>query len=147
MFAPRKAARLGKLQRFARWVKLEVGREKRVDSDVLVFGDFNTEAPAMLQALLSEGLRVPDPLVGVKTILARTRHHDHLLHLPSFTQAFTNQGGVLDVVGEDNLAWFEGLAPARFSCELSDHFPVWACLRTDDDAEKLDQLIQRSGHR
>lgn len=141
-----KAARLGELQRFAHWVKLKVEREKRVDSDVLVFGDFNTEEPAMLQALFSEGLRIPDALVDVKTNLAKTQHYDHLLHLPSFTKAFTNQGGVLDVFGEDDLAWFDGLAAARFSFELSDHFPVWACLRTDDDAERLDQLIQRSGH-
>lgn len=137
-----KKARVGELQRFADWVKLKLSREKRVDSDLLVFGDFNTEDDVMLQALQSTGLEAPPALHDIKTNLKKDQRYDHILHLPRYTQAFTGEGGVLDVFGSADAAWFDGVAANRFTYQLSDHFPIWATVRTDNDAEQLDQLIR-----
>lgn len=137
-----KKARIDEIDRFAQWVDLKLKREKRVDADVLVFGDFNTEEPAMLDALLSRGLKVPTPLQNIKTNLQGNQHYDHILHNPSYTLAFTDRGGVANVFSQADQAWFPDVAPNRFSYQLSDHFPVWALLRTDNDTEKLDQLIR-----
>ena len=139
-----KKARLDEITRFADWVKGKVSREKRVDSDVLVFGDFNTEDDAMLAALKGKGLKSITALDDIKTNLDKDQHYDHILHLPNFTQAFTNVGGVLDVFSRDDASWFDGVATSRFTYQLSDHFPIWAYLRTDDDAERLDQQIRRA---
>lgn len=137
-----KAARLDEIARFAQWVDFKLKREKRVDADVLVFGDFNTEQPAMLDALLAYGLQVPAPLQNIKTTLEGGQHYDHILHNPVYTRAFTDQGGVAGVFTAADRAWFPGVAASRFSYQLSDHYPVWALLRTDNDSERLDQLIR-----
>ncbi len=137
-----KAARVDEIERFAKWVDLKLKREKRVDADILVFGDFNTEDPGMLDALLSQGLKVPTPLQNIKTNLQSTQHYDHILHNPNFTLAFTDKGGVAKVFSQADHVWFPDVAATRFSYQLSDHFPVWAMLRTDNDTEKLDQLIR-----
>ena len=142
-----KKARLAELSRFANWVKSKLAREKRVDSDLLVFGDFNTEDDAMLAALQSTGLRLPAALQDIKSNLDRTQHYDHILHLPNYTKAFTGVGGVLDVFGVADAAWFDGVPASRFSFQLSDHFPIWATVRTDNDAEQLDQLIRVEARR
>jgi hypothetical protein len=137
-----KAARLDEISRFASWVDFKLKREKRVDSDVLVFGDFNTEQPAMLDALLAHGLQVPTPLQDIKTNLQGSKHYDHILHNPVYTRAFTDQGGVAKLFTTADRRWFPGVAASRFTYQLSDHYPVWALLRTDNDTEQLDQLIR-----
>lgn len=139
-----KAARIDEIGRFAKWVDTKVKREKRVDSDILVFGDFNTETPGMLEALLSQGLQVPGPLQNIKTNLDHSKHYDHILHNANYTRAFTDKGGVANVFTQADAAWFPDVAPNRFSYQLSDHFPVWALLRTDNDTEQLDQLIRNA---
>lgn len=135
-----KKARLAEIERFAAWVDMKQRREHRVDEDWLVFGDFNTEDDAMHAALQGQGLRMAEALKNIKTNLGGTRHYDHILHKPSYTQAFTGEGGVAQVFSKDDAGWF-GVSKARLSYQLSDHYPVWASLRVDDDAEKLDQLI------
>lgn len=141
-----KKARVAEIERFAKWVDFKLKREKRVDADLIVFGDFNTEDPAMLAALLSQGLKVPAPLQDIKTNLQGNQHYDHILHNPNYTFAFTDRGGVAKLFTQADHAWFPTVAASRFSYQLSDHFPVWALLRIDNDAEKLDQLIRAARH-
>lgn len=135
------ASRLKEIQRFANWVDFKLRRDGRVDSDVIVFGDFNTETAKMRAALLAKGLHMPDALKDIKTTLAQTHHYDHILHYPQFTKSFVNTGGVCKLFTEADARWF-GVAEDKLSYQLSDHFPVWAKVRIDTDAEKLDQLIR-----
>ncbi|WP_047396031.1 endonuclease/exonuclease/phosphatase family protein [Chitinibacter sp. ZOR0017] len=134
------AARLNEITRFVNWVDFKQQQADRLDSDVVVFGDFNTETPAMHAALLSRGLRMPDALTNIKTTLAKTKHYDHILHKPEFTKSFANVGGVCALFSEADAVWFD-VTPSKLSYQLSDHFPVWAQVLIDTDAEKLDQLI------
>jgi endonuclease/exonuclease/phosphatase family metal-dependent hydrolase len=137
-----KAARLKEIHRFANWVEFKLKREDKVDADVVIFGDFNTETPEMHAALLAKGLCMPAALTDIKTTLAKTKHYDHILHHPEFTKSFTNIGGVCELFSKADAHWF-GVSPQRLSYQLSDHFPIWAQLRIDTDTEKLDQLIHQ----
>lgn len=136
----KQSARLKEIQRFADWVDFKLKRDNRVDSDVIVFGDFNTETPKMKAALLDKGLRMPDALADIKTTLAETQHYDHILHNPKFTKSFANTGGVCKLFSESDARWF-GMSKDKLSYQLSDHFPIWAQVLVDTDGEKLDQLI------
>lgn len=135
------SARLQEIERFARWVDFKLQRDNRVDSDVVVFGDFNTETPAMHAALQAWGLCMPDALTDIKTTLAGTKHYDHILHNPQFSKSFSNLGGVCRLFSEADAHWF-GVREDQLDDQLSDHFPIWAQVRVDTDAEKLDQLIR-----
>lgn len=134
-------ARLDEIRRFAEWVDFKMRRNKTVDTDIIVFGDFNTETPEMHAALLSKGFKMPTALVDIKTTLAQQQHYDHILHNPEFLKSFTNEGGVCKLFSEDDAHWF-GVSRANLSFQLSDHFPIWAKVMVDTDAEKLDQLIR-----
>ena len=136
-----KASRLKEIQRFADWVDFKLRREERVDSDVIVFGDFNTETAEMHAALQAKGLQMPDALADIKTTLAKAKHYDHILHHPQFTKSFSNRGGVCELFAKEDAHWF-AVTEDKLSYQLSDHFPVWAQVRIDTDAEKLDQLIR-----
>jgi endonuclease/exonuclease/phosphatase family metal-dependent hydrolase len=87
--------RQAELERFATWVKERVKRKTLADTDIIVFGDFNTSDQDMIKALLKEGLEMPTVLKDAKTNSSETQHYDHILYLPDFTKAFTNRGGVL----------------------------------------------------
>jgi hypothetical protein len=39
------------------------------------------------------------------------------------------------------------VAASRFSFQLTDHFPIWATVRADNNAEQLDQLIRVQARR
>lgn len=134
------AARLKEIQRFANWVDFKLRRNDAVDADVIVFGDFNTETPAMHEALLAKGFRMPSALVDIKTTLAQKQHYDHILHNPEFTKSFSDEGGVCKLFSAADAQWF-GVTAQQLTYELSDHFPIWAKVSTDTDSEKLDQFI------
>lgn len=56
---------------------------------------------------------------------------------------FTNRGGVLDFYGTGHKTLLPGTSftKAEFTYQLSDHLPLWVLLNTDDDAHKLDQIL------
>lgn len=135
------AARLKEIQRFANWVDFKLRRNDAVDTDVIVFGDFNTETPEMYAALLAKGFQMPPALVDIKTTLAQKQHYDHILHNPEFTKSFSGEGGVCKLFSTDDAPWF-GVTGDGLTYQLSDHFPIWAKVNVDTDSEKLDQLIR-----
>lgn len=130
------------IERFATWVKDRVKRKSLADSDIIVFGDFNTADDAMIKALLKEGLEMPTALKGVKTNAKETQHYDHILYLPDFTKAFTNRGGVLKAWSGIGSKLFPDVSPEAMTYLLSDHFPIWMELNTDSDEESRDAMIQ-----
>ena len=72
----------------------------------------------------------------------RNKRYDHILHLQSFTKAFTDQGGVLDFFDGDHTPLApKAMSKDRGTYELSDHLPLWVQLNTDNDAEQLDQIL------
>jgi exonuclease III len=137
-------ARQAEISRFAEWLKKKTERKEVADSDVIVFGDFNTEGQGMIDDLLQYGLKIPEPLIGARTNVKQTQHYDHILFLPKFTdfRSFTNHGGVLKAWQGIGQQLFPGESDEAITYLLSDHFPIWMKLKTDNDQEKRDQLIQ-----
>jgi len=141
-------ARTDEIRRFAEWVKAKTDRKDVADKDVIVFGDFNTEGQDMVAGLLQFGLKIPEPLVDVRTNVNQTEHYDHILYLPKFTnfRSFTNDGGVLKAWQAIGELLFPGETDTAITYLLSDHFPIWMKLKTDNEEELLDQLIRARKH-
>jgi hypothetical protein len=137
-------ARTDEISRFANWIKAKTERENFADKDVIVFGDFNTEGQDMVGELTNYGLKIPTPLLDVRTNVNQTEHYDHILYLPKFTafNSFTDQGGVLQAWHAIGELLFPGETDRAITYLLSDHYPIWMKLRIDVEEELLDQLIR-----
>ncbi len=139
------ADRKAELARFAEWIEKKTARKDVADKDVIVFGDFNTEGQDMVDELLKFGLKIPEPLIGARTNVKETQHYDHILYLHKNTdyRSFTNTGVVLQAWNKIGKKLFPGETDDAITYLLSDHYPIWMMLKTDNDEEMRDQLIQR----
>lgn len=146
------ASRAKELSLLAEWVKKRVNEKSGWDKDIIVMGDFNIpslESP-LYEAVSSQGLEMVDALArqDLGSNLEKNKRYDQILHYRTFTTAFTEAGGVLDFfIDEGSIPkLYEENPPAKqaFTYEMSDHLPIWVQLRTDTDAERLDQIIARS---
>lgn len=137
-------ARIKELGTLAEWVELKQKSENREDTDLLVMGDFNIADDNMLQAIMSHGLKIPKPLMkkSFGTNLEKNKRYDQILHSPVFPELFTNKAGVLDFYANDINPLFPGMDKSNFINQLSDHFPLWIQIRTDDRVARLTQLIK-----
>lgn len=135
--------RMAELKQFAEWVKLKASMENLEDQDILVTGDFNLASKAMVDALLSGGLKVPKAFQAASfgTNLAKDKRYDQILHRDRYPESFMNKGGVLDFYAGGIAKLFPGMSKADFTYQLSDHLPLWTQINTDNDSAKLDQLI------
>jgi hypothetical protein len=99
----------------------------------------------MVDELVKFGLKIPEPLVGARTNVKETQHYDHILYLHKNTdyRSFTNTGGVLKAWQKIGKKLFPGETENAITYLLSDHYPIWMMLKTDNDQEMRDQLIQR----
>jgi endonuclease/exonuclease/phosphatase family metal-dependent hydrolase len=137
-------ARIKELASLAEWVDLKQKNENREDSDLLVMGDFNIADDTMLQAITSHGLKIPKPLMkeSFGTNLEKNKRYDQILHSPVFPELFNDKAGVLDFYAKDIDPLFPGMDKTKFINQLSDHFPLWIQICTDDRVARLTQLIQ-----
>ena len=152
------AARQAELQLLADWIDVRFKSEFVEDNDLIVMGDFNIPKldDPLFKALTSRGLRIPECLrelrVGDRVIggsnLGADARYDQILHLPTLKERFTNEGGALDFFISD--AKIKELFPSKdytrqqFSFQISDHFPVWAQIKTDIEKQRLTQIIQNA---
>jgi endonuclease/exonuclease/phosphatase family metal-dependent hydrolase len=141
------AARLGPLKLLAEWVDRRGKEHYVVDKDILVMGDFNIPAvdDPMYAAITSKGLKMPTALLGVHgSNLAKDKRYDQILHDPRYSDCFTNNGGALDFYTGGIPALYPGttLTKSAFTYQMSDHLPLWVQVRTDTDAERIDQFIR-----
>jgi endonuclease/exonuclease/phosphatase family metal-dependent hydrolase len=153
------AARRAELQLLADWIDLRFKSDFVEDNDLLVLGDFNIPKldDPLFKALTSRGLMIPSCLtelrVGDRVIrgsnLGTDARYDQILHLPSLKDRFTNEGGALDFfIGDGHIKeLFPGKSYTRqqFSFQVSDHFPVWAQIKTDIETQRLTQIVQNAG--
>lgn len=151
-------ARQAELQMLADWIDVRFKSEYVEDTDLIVMGDFNIPKldDKLFQALTSRGLRIPECLrelrVGDRVIkgsnLGTNARYDQILHLPTMKDRFTNDGGAIDFFISD--AKIDELFPGKkytrekFSYQLSDHFPVWAQIKTDIEKQRLTQIVQNA---
>lgn len=149
--------RQAELQMLADWIDTRFNKDKAAeDHDLIVFGDFNTPKldDNLMKALTSKGLLIPDALkelkVGDRIIggsnLKNDCRYDQILHMPTLKNRFTNVGGTIDFyISESKITELfpdNKFNKEKFSFQLSDHFPVWAQIKTDIDGERFDQIIQ-----
>src|SRR5262249_51180324 len=88
--------RLPELQLLADWVATREKERFTFDKDLIVLGDFNipsVDSP-LFKAITRRGLRIPEALLGTHgTNLAADKRYDQILHLPKYTENFSNHGG------------------------------------------------------
>lgn len=146
------------LQMLADWIDTRFRDRFVEDHDLIVMGDFNVPkmGDKLFKALTSRGLQVPDALLDLKagdlviggSNLGKDARYDQILHLPTLKKRFTNNAGTLDFFKNDphikELFPDKGYDRKKFSFQLSDHFPVWAQIKTDIDGERLNQIVQDS---
>ena len=139
-------SRVRGLQLLADWVDKR-RKEKHVScKDFIVLGDFNIpeEDDELYQAITSRGLRVPGAMRGNHgSNLAREKIYDQILHYPSETGTFTDFGGVLDFYKGNHSKLFPEtpMTKTEFTYQMSDHLPLWVQLKTNDEDEKLEQIL------
>jgi hypothetical protein len=152
------ATRRAELQMLADWIDVRFKNNFVEDNDLLVMGDFNIPklGDSLFKALTSRGLMLPECLrelrVGDRVIggsnLGTDARYDQILHLPSLKDRFTDAGGAVDFFISD--ARIKQLFPRKkytrdqFSFQISDHFPVWAQIKTDIEQQRLTQIVQNA---
>jgi hypothetical protein len=139
-------ARTAELKELASWVEERKNHKQVEDKDIIVMGDFNIETPAQLKALTSGGLEMPKALMNIKgTNLEQTRRYDQILHYPTFTSGFTNNGGSVDFYQNNFKPLYPGTKKTKqeLTYELSDHLPLWVEINVDSSGEQLDQVLNR----
>lgn len=148
--------RQAELRMLADWIDIHFNDKSAEDRDLIVMGDFNIPKlnDPFFKALTSHGLQIPDALVelragqrvvGGSNILKNARY-DQILHLPTLKDRFSNAAGTLDFFGgKANIKKYfpdKNYTPRQFTYQLSDHFPIWAQIKTDIEGQRLNQIIQ-----
>lgn len=146
------AARDLELRKLASWV---ADREKEkfiFDKDLILLGDFNIPSTksSLYKTITEFGLKAPKATLGIShgSNLAKNKRYDQILVAPHFPDSFTGKGGVLDVFDG---AWgplYAGISTKtedELTFQMSDHLPLWIEINTDDDAFKLEQIVNAKG--
>lgn len=148
--------RQAELQMLADWIDKRFKDKSVEDKDLIVMGDFNIPklGDPLFKAIASRGLQIPDALVNLKigkrvvggsNILQNARY-DQILHLPTLKDRFSEAAGTLDFFGDKaNIKKYfpdKSYTTQEFTFQLSDHFPIWAQIKTDIDGERLNQIVQ-----
>lgn len=136
--------RIAEIQGIADWITDK--QASWCERDIFVTGDFNIpdiKGP-LFKAITSGGLMIPHALTGGNfgSNLQRNKRYDQILHLPQYSENFTNHGGVLDFYAGNHEPLFPNTSKAKFISQLSDHLPLWIQVNTDIEGQKLDQIIQ-----
>ena len=136
------------LRQLAKWVKVYLKDEYRVDRDIILMGDFNIDSYSsnLYKAISKYGLQSPKSLLRSEfgSNLAKNKRYDQILHHPKQTgSVFTNKGGVVDFYNDDHkkILPYKNMDKDSFTYELSDHLPLWVQLNIDTQEEELDQLL------
>jgi endonuclease/exonuclease/phosphatase family metal-dependent hydrolase len=147
----KEAERIPELELMAEWVDKRVKEKHGWDKDIIVMGDFNIPSlkSPLYTAVSSKGLTMVKAIAqqDLGSNLEKDKRYDQILHYPTFTTGVTEKGGVLDYfIDEASISKLyvkDPPAKAPFTYEMSDHLPIWVQLKTDTDAEQLDEIIAK----
>lgn len=140
-------SRENEIQRFAELIEFKVKREKALDRDVFLVGDFNTATKSMLASLTSGLLQSAPPISNfsaLTTNVKQTERYDHILYNPDRKTKF-GRGGVIPF-SKAELEKLITTKPTRKDADwrtyhISDHLPLWVQVFVDRDTSVLDQVI------
>ena len=144
--------RKDELESFGNWIKQrwEDKADKVFDDDLILVGDFNIPkvGDKFYKSLTGKSkLKMPKSIEGIKDTAASpgNKRYDQILHrsLDDFPISFADHGGVIDFA-KGNLmeALFPGVESEKLTWQLSDHFPLWVQVLTDNETQCLDRIIQ-----
>lgn len=145
-----KKARIQPLELLADWIHRRRRDPGSVEKDIILMGDLNIPSARdeLFKAITKRGLRIPKALRGVKgSNLSRNKRYDQILHYPSESNVFTENGGVVNFFygGDDGIKKLYTKIPSlnrtNFTYQMSDHLPLWIEVRSDILDERLDQII------
>ncbi len=140
--------RIVELTGLADWIQSRIKDKQWDDKDIIVVGDFNIpdRNSKLYKAVTAYGLQSPDALLKKDhgSDLEKVRAYDQILHLPRFTNCFTDKGDVLDFYCGDHTPLFPDLTKDKFTYQLSDHLPLWIQVQVDTLDEQIDQVIKGS---
>ena len=119
------------------------------DQDLIVVGDFNIPRvdDDYYKALTANSkLQMPKALEAVNdtAVSSGNRRYDQILHRTKNVISYADHGGIVDFASGGLLKkLFEGtgVRDDKLTYELSDHFPLWIQLKTDDELYQLDSII------
>ncbi|ESP95034.1 MULTISPECIES: endonuclease/exonuclease/phosphatase family protein [Pseudoalteromonas] len=142
--------RIDELNGFGNWIKKrwEDNEDKVFDKDLIVVGDFNIPSndDRFYQALTVESkLKMPDNLKGINDTAAAQgtpKNYDQILHRCDQV-SFSGRGGVIDFSKDQFMetVLFPELTFKEATFQLSDHFPLWLQIKTNNDQVRLDNII------
>jgi endonuclease/exonuclease/phosphatase family metal-dependent hydrolase len=144
--------RRDELESFGDWIKQrwDDKSDKVFDDDLILVGDFNIPAigDKFYKALTDKSkLRMPASLAGIKDTAASpgNKRYDHILHrsCDDFPISFADRGGVIDFARDHLMKdLFPDVKESKLTWQLSDHFPLWVQVHTDNDEQRLDRIIK-----
>lgn len=143
-----KSDRIKPLELLAKWIDKRAKDKHNADNDIILMGDFNIPkiGDDLYNAVTSKGLKAPTALLKLDhgSNLAKNKRYDQILHYPSYTKCFTDNGGILDFYtgGIKKLYPNKALDKSAFTYQMSDHLPLWVQVDIDTEKEILDQLIR-----
>ena len=145
--------RMKELKQFGKWIKERWidDKDNVFDDDLIVVGDFNIPkiGDKFYKALTTDSkLKMPQSLAGIKDTAASpgNKRYDQILHRSreDFPISFSDRGGVIDFARDNLMRELLPNTPAnRRTWELSDHFPLWVQVKTDNETQRLDRIINR----
>ncbi|TMP24633.1 endonuclease [Pseudoalteromonas rubra] len=140
------------LASFAEWIKSRwVDNADTVfDEDLIVVGDFNIPriGDRFYQALThSSGLQMPLALADIHDTAASAgnKRYDQILHRARQAFSYADKGGVIDFAADGLMAALfddSGIPKSKWTYELSDHFPLWVQINTNNELAILNSIIQ-----
>lgn len=147
--------REAELKSFSKWIH-ERWHDKAdcvIDDDLIVVGDFNIPkiGDKFYKALTTKSkLMMPQALENIKDTAASpgNKRYDQILHRSNdrYPMQFSDRGGVIDFAREGLLhKLFPNVPEEKRTYQLSDHFPLWIQVITDNEQQRLDSIIHSKG--
>ncbi len=119
-------------------VVISVQQNGSGEDDVILLGDLNVDHRHLGE--LGQLPNVTWTVQGEKTNTRRTKSYDNIVFNSRYTNEFTGQASVLDLMSEYGLSEKQAL-------EVSDHLPVWAEFTVQENSGAIVAARNGSGNR
>ncbi len=144
LYGDKPADRVPELKAIAKWMAEWARKSRDWEQNLILLGDFNIDRrdDDLFKALTSEGLQVPDDLLGLpRSLFSKPgksdseKFYDQIAWFtgkkktPMLSMKYI-QGGSFNFA--DKVLRSRGLTKSQLSWRLSDHLPLWAEFRVRD---------------
>ena len=139
------------MKELATWARKRSRDERGFDRDLLVVWGMNIPSrdSELFRAARRHGLKLPGRLAELRESeatanLPRKAVYDQILHHATDPARFTDNAGAVDFYMGDHRGLYPEIDLLRdFTCQMSDHLPLWIQLDTRIEHEQLDSMLER----